>query len=142
MTQWLRRVFNALIESVDLRYGTFPTSADAVAAAAITIAAAAVAWTFGAWTQIVAAVGVTVDTQIWGCTLENFVGAVAQGEVEIARGGVGAEVMLVKVPIVGAVYTFPKPVFVPVGTRISARYRTSTGVADTVDVKLLTTTGF
>jgi len=45
MMIWIRRLFQALIDSGSLRQGVFPTSADAVAALAITIAAAAVAWT-------------------------------------------------------------------------------------------------
>lgn len=138
----LRRLFNSLIASELLRHGVFPTSADGVAAAAVTLTAAAVAWTWGAWAQVVAAAGVTAEVQIIGFTLENFVGAHAQGEVAISSGAAAVEVELGRFPIVSPVYTFPKPIRVPASTRLAARYRTSTGAADTVDVKLLTLTGF
>jgi hypothetical protein len=140
MITMIRRIFEALLESAGLRQGVYPTSADGVAAAAVTIAAAAAAWTWGAWTQIVAATG--AETQIVGFTLENFVGALAQGEAAIGVGGVGAEVELGRFPIVAAVYMLPKPIKVEAGVRLAARYRTSTVVADTVDIKLITLTGF
>jgi len=142
MFQMIARLFTALINSTALRYGTFPTAADGVAAVAITIPAAAVAWTFGAWTQIVAAAGVTVEQQIVGFTLENFVGALSQGEVEIGSGAGGAEAALGRFQSTAGQYLLPSPIRVPAATRLAARYRTATGVADTVDVKLIVLTGF
>lgn len=142
MFVYIRRIFNALVGTSLIRHGVFPTSADTVAAVAITLTALAVAWSAGAWAQIVAAVGVTADTQIVGFTLENFVGAASQGEVMIGIGGAGVEVEIGRYPAAAAAYYFNKALYVPSGTRIAARYRTSTGAADTVDIKLLTTTGF
>ena len=142
MMVMIRRIFQVLVRSDAIRYGTFPTSADGAAALAITIAAAAVAWTFGAWTQIVVLAGVTVETRIVGFTLENFVGALAQGEVEIGTGTAPAGTLLGKFTIVGADVTLPNPIRVPAGVGLVARYRTSTGAADTVDIKLKTQTGF
>lgn len=142
MIVMVRRIFQALIESDTLRHGVFPTAATGAAAAAVTLTANAAGWTFGAWTQIVAAAGVTAETQIVGFTLENFVGAPAQGEVAIARGAGGAEVELGRFPIVSAVYMLPKAIKVQAGTRLSAAYRTANAAADTVDVKLIVLTGF
>ena len=139
--QEVRQLYAAFINSRLIRHGVLPASADGVADVAITIAAAAVAWTFGAYTQIVAAAGITQDTRITGFTLENFVGAAAQGEVEIAIGAGGLEVTIGTYPLGLASSVLPKPLFVPNATRVSARYRTSTGVADTVDIKLTTETG-
>lgn len=142
MANYIRRIFALLFAATALRLGVYPTSADTVAAAAVTITSAAGAWTWGAWGQIVAAAGVTAETKITGFTLENFAGAVAQGEVAIGSGGVGAEVELGRRPIAMADYEFPDPLYVPAASRLVARYRTATGAADTVDVKLLTETGF
>jgi hypothetical protein len=142
MMSLIRRIFVLLLASTALVHGVFPTSADTVAAAAITLTKNAAAWTWGAWTQIVAAAGVTAETHIVGFTLENFVGGAAQGEVAIASGGGGAEVEMGRYPIVSATYMLPHPLYVPAATRLSARYRNSNAVADTVDIKLLTETGF
>lgn len=142
MFQTIKRIFQALIHTVNIRHGVFPTSADGAAALAITLTHAGVAWTWGAWAQIVAAAGVTVETQIVGFTLENFVGALAQGEVAIGIGAGGAEVEIGRYQITNANFVLPKPLYVQNGVRIAARYRTSTAVADTVDIKLNTVTGF
>jgi len=77
-----------------------------------------------------------------GFTLENFVGGVTQGEVAIGFGTAPAGTEIGRFPIVGPVYILPRPIRVPAGNGIVARYRTATGVADTVDIKLITLTGF
>ena len=137
----LRRIFLLLVRPTALRLGVFPTSADGVQANAITLTAGAAVWTAGAWTQIVLAVGVLADTLITGISLENFVGAAAQGEVMIGYGTAPLGTEIARIPMTGAVTMFPRAVWVQAGVGIVARYRTSTGVADTVDVKLLTATG-
>lgn len=141
MLLMIRRLFLLLVRPTFTRLGVLPTSADTVAAAAVLLAAAGGVWTWGAWTQIVAAVGVTADTLVTGLTLENFVGGPSQGEVGIAIGAGGFEVELARVPAASGYYTFPSALLVGTNTRVSARYRTSTGIADTVDVKLLTAAG-
>lgn len=140
--QQVEQLYQNLISSEQLAYGTYPSSADTVSATAIVLTAAGGAWTWGAWAEIVSAAGVTADQQIWGITLEDFSGGASQGEVEIGTGAGGGEVARIRVPSVGAVYTLPKPLRVASGTRIAARYRTSTGVADTVAVKLCRISGF
>ncbi len=143
MMLMIRAIFNALINALNLVYGVIPTSANGVAAAAVTLTSAAVAWTWAVagYVQIAASVG-AADVQVYGLTLENFVGAASQGEVSIGTGLAGFEVEIARVPAVNAGYFFPKPIKVPAGTRIAGRYRTSTGAADSVDCKLLTLTGF
>lgn len=140
MYQFVRRIYLALAEAFSLTQGVFPTSADGVSAAATALTAAAVAWTWGAWAQIVAGTGVTTDVQISGFVLDNFVGANAQGEVQIGTGAGGSEVAIAVSPLVTQ-YTFPKPLGVRAGTRIAARFRTATGVADTCTIKITTLVG-
>jgi hypothetical protein len=137
----VRRIYNNLIGTENLRYGTLPTSADGAAAAAVTLTAAA-AWTFGAWAQIALAAVVAVETQIVGFTLENFVGAASQGEIEIGIGVAPAGAALGRYQSVYGNFILPKPIRIPAATAVVARYRTSTGAADTVDVKLNTITVF
>ena len=141
MLLMIRRLFLLFVRPTGIRLGVFPTSADGVAAAAVTLTANAVVWTWGAWATIVAAVGVTADTGIIGLTLENFVGAPSQGEVGLAIGAAGFEVEIARKPSANGYYEFQNPIMALAGNRISARYRTSTGVADTVDMKVLTATG-
>lgn len=141
MLAMIRRIFLILVDSRALTPGVLPTSADTVAAAALTLTAAA-AWTWGVWVEFIAAAANTVDRQITGLTLENFVGAASQGEVQIGTGAGGAEVVEGTWSVVSHYYTLPNPIRIPPATRIACRYRTSTGVADTVDAKLLTQTGF
>lgn len=143
MMNLIRGLYARLIASSLVRHGVFPTSADTVAAAAVTLTAAAGAWTWGAWTQIVAAAGVTVTTQIRGFTLENPVFGVAalQGEVAVAIGAGGLEVEVGRYPVASPAYEFAVPIAIPIGTRLSARLRTSDAVANTIDIKLLTATG-
>ncbi len=140
MITMIRRIFEALLESASLRQGVYPTSADGVAALAVTLTKNAAAWTWGVWAQIVGATA--AETQIVGFTLENFVGALTQGEVAIGVGAAPNEVELGRFPIVAAVYTLPKPIKVEAGVRLAARYRNANAVADTVDIKLNTLTGF
>jgi len=137
----IRRIFQLLIQSNLITHGTYPRSASGAAAAAITLTAAAVAWTYGAlYTVIVAAT--VADCQLEGVTLENFVGAASQGDVQIATGALGAETVIATVQATAGSYEFRPSTFIPAGTRLTAHYRTSTAVADSVDVKLRVIEGF
>lgn len=142
MMRYLRALFHLLVWPELVVRGTFPTSATDVAAAAVTLTAGVVVWRWALWSQIVAAVGVTAPTLITGLTLENFTGAASQGEIAIAIGEAGSEVEVARFPAASAYYNVFPGILVNAGTRVSARYRTTTGVADTVAVKLLTATGF
>jgi len=137
----IRRIYNVLVGSENIRCGTLPTSADTVACAAITLTAAA-AWTWGAWVQVALGAVLTAETQIVGFTLENMVGAPSQGEVQIGYGVAPLGTELGRFQTVYANFVLPKPIRVLAATGIVARYRTSTGAADTVDIKLNTITGF
>ena len=128
-------IYRALVNSVGITLGVFPTSADTVAAAAITLTSAAGAWTWGVWVEIVSAAGNPNKNEVYGLTLENFVGLLGQGEVQIGTGAGGAEAAIITVPTVGADQSFPV-ITVPPATRIAGRYRDSVAVANTVDVKL------
>ncbi len=134
MRQMIARIFALLVNSGAITHNVYPRSADGSAAAAVTLTAHATAWTAGSYAQIVASS--VADAWLEGVTLENFVGAASQGEVEIATGGAGSEVIIATVQATAASYRWDKASFIPAGTRIAARYRTSTGAADTVDVKL------
>lgn len=140
MFNLIRRLFALLVLPSLVRYGVYPTSADGVAAAAVTLTAVAVAWTWGNYAQIVAAT--TAQCQICGFELQNIVGAVGQGEIQIASGAALTEVPLITVPVNQPDVDLPVPVLVESGVRLSARYRTSTGAADTVDIKLKVRTGY
>lgn len=139
----VKAIYNAIIGTGAVRSGVLPTSADGAAAAAITLTKNAVAWTWGAWAQIVAAAGLTVDTWLVGLTLENLSNPVStiQGEVQVGTGGAGAEAAIGTYPISASVLFLPSRIRIPNGTRIAARFRSSSATADTVDVKLLTQTG-
>lgn len=139
MFEKLKALFEAFIYTVQVRHGVFPTAATGFAAAAVTLTAAA-AWTFGAYVQIVAAVGVTKATLITGFTLENFTGVPSQGEVIIAIGPGGVEVEIGRYQVTTERVQLFNPLYIQNATRISAAYRTSTGAADTVDIKLNTAT--
>lgn len=142
MLLMIRRLFQAFIRPTAVRLGVFPTSADGAAALAVTVTSAAVAWTVAAlWTEIVAAAGVTVDQQLVGITLDNFVGAPSQGEVLLAVGALGSEVEIARFPATVPYYDLVPSLMVLAGQRISAKYRTSTGAADSVDVKLMMARG-
>lgn len=134
MMNLIRAIYNALVGSTLVTHNVYPRAADGAAAAAVTLAAAAVAWTWGAYVQIVAAtIG---DSQVEGISLENFVGAASQGEIQIAQGGVGAEIAFATIQSTNANKDWAKGTRIPAGTRLAARYRTSTGAADTIDVKV------
>ncbi len=140
MSEWVRRIFSALVNTIRITIGVLPTSADTVAAAAVQLTAAAGVWTWGAWAQIVAAAA--VDQQVTGVSLENFVGALAQGEVQIGTGAGGFEAAIITVPITAPYFSLGNSgPFVTAGVRVAARYRTSTGAADNVSVKLVTRLG-
>jgi len=139
----LARLFNAFIRTDRVRAGVFPTSADTVAATPITLTAAAAAWTWGSWAEIVAAAGVTAEQLITHIDIEDIVAAPgAEGEIQIGVGGAGSESAIGTVTINEAQPNFPMALHVNNATRIACRLRTSTGIADTCTVKLRTQTGF
>lgn len=139
---YVRRLYNNLVGSDNIAYGTLPTSADGVAAAAVTLTAKAAAWTWSAaYIQIVATVG-AAEVQLVGASLENFVGAAGQGEVRIGTGLAAAEVEIARFQTTNPQIILPKPIRIAAATRVAGAYRTSTGAADTVDVKLSVLTGF
>lgn len=139
MLLFVKRLINAIVLTTGITKTVLPTAADGAAASAVQLTSAAVAWTFGAWTQIVAAAA--AEQQLSGISLENFVGALAEGEVQIGVGAALAESAIVTVPITAPYIPLADGPLILLGQRVSARYRTSTGAADNVSVKLVTTQG-
>ena len=141
MLRLIRRIYRLIIDTTLVRYGTLPTSADTVAAAAVTVTSAAAAWTWGLWAEIAATVG-TADVWLVAVTLENYVGLGDQSEIAIATGLAGAEVEKVRIQTtVGGLDFTTSPCYIPAGTRVSARFRTNGALANTVDVKLVVKSG-
>lgn len=140
MLELIRRIFNAVVGIVGITIGTVPTSADTVAAAAVLITANAAAWTWGAWTQLALAAVFATDQHLVGISLENFVGAATQGEVEIGQGVAPVGVAVARIPITAAYTPFSNGPRLLGGNGVVARYRTATVVADTVDVKVVVKT--
>lgn len=144
MYQMLIRLYQLFIAGTLQILGVLPSTADTVSAAAVTVTASASAWTWGSYAQIVSAAGNTSVSKVVGLTLENFVvanNAAIQGEIQIATGGSGSEVVFATVPITSDFYSFPFSQMIQSGTRIAARLRTSGTTAATIDVKLQTLTG-
>ncbi|RJQ43386.1 MAG: hypothetical protein C4534_08290 [Gaiellales bacterium] len=141
MFLFIKRLFDVLVHTIGITTTVLPTAADGAAALAVQLTSAAVAWTFGAWTQIALGAVVTANTQIIGVSLENFVGALGEGEVQIGTGTAPAGTAIITVPITANYFPLPGGPLVVPGTGIVARYRTSTGAADNVSVKLVTKLG-
>lgn len=150
MFEFVRRLLRFLIQSNGLTHGVLPTSADTVAAAAITLTSSGLATAYGLWAEIVSAANNGADRLIWGATLENWTNpggnvvlgtVVNEGSIQIGIGAGGAEVMHARFPISSELVIFPKPVLIQGGNRIAARFQSANG-ANSVDIKLLDITGF
>jgi len=135
LTQETRRLYNALINSGNIRYDVLPDGA-----AAITLTAKAAAWTYGAWVQIVASVG-AADVWLVGVAMASPSNTVADYDVDIGAGAAAAEVHLAEVPHWGGMIFLPFPVLVAATTRLAGRTRSSSGLADTVDTKVIVISG-
>lgn len=130
------RLYNALINSGNIRYGTLPDGA-----AAVKLTAKAVAWTYDAWTQIVASVGAG-DVLLAAIYTENP-SAATDYDVNIGSGAGAAEVPLATVPIfLGVAGVLPFPILIAATTRLAGRTRSASGAANTIDVKVGVITGF
>jgi hypothetical protein len=137
MFAFIRAIYNALVNPltlVNLVLNVYPRSAAGVSAAPVTLTATATAWTYGSWAQIVASS--VSNCTLAGFTLENFVGAQSDGEVQIGTGGAGSEAAVATFDCVAAQRDIRLGPYIAAGTRIAARYRTSTGAADTVQIKI------
>jgi hypothetical protein len=138
----LRRLYNNFVGSDNIIYDTLPTSADTVQANAVTLTAKAAAWQWTIVALVIAATSGAAECQLYGATMENFVGAATQGEVRVLLGAAPPEVEIARWPISAPVVLFPKPIRIPAASRVVGAYRTATGAADSVDVKLLVLRGF
>ena len=131
----LRRLYNALINSANIRYGTLPDGAAAV------VLTGGAAWVYGVWAQIVATVG-AADVLLAAVYGENL-SAATDYDVDIGSGAGAAEVHLAAVPIfTGVSGVLPFPILIAAGTRLAGRTRSLAGGADTIAVKVGVITGF
>lgn len=126
-----QRLYNALVGSGNISYATLPDGA-----ASITLTAQAVAWTYGAWAEIVASVG-AADAWLVGVGIEAPSDPAAGYDVDIGDGAAGSEVSIAEVPFFTALYNLPFPARILAATRLAGRTRSSTGVADTIGVKVV-----
>ena len=130
-----RRIYNALIGSDNIRYAVLPDGA-----ASVTLTAAAGAWTYALWSQIAASVG-AADGWLVAVYAENPSAPAAGYDVNIGSGAIAAEVSLAVVPIFQSINPLPFPIRIAATTRVAGRCRSSTGVADTIAVKVGILTG-
>lgn len=126
----VRRIYNALIGSDNIRYAVLPDGA-----ASVTLTAKAVAWTYDAWAQIAASVG-AVDGWLYYVAMENPSNPAAGYDVNIGSGAVASEVSLATVSFFNPVMPLPFPIRIAATTRVAGRTRSSTGVADTIAAKV------
>jgi len=139
MMDLVRRIFRTVVMPNTVRLGTRTTSNDGVAAIATTLTSLAVPWRFGGGASV--GVGLLADGLCYGFCLENFVGAASQGEIKLQFGPTtGPEEHFF--PATEGLTLFPYPIRQPgVIARLFGYYRTSTGAADKVDIKMLTVSG-
>ena len=124
------RLYNAFIGSDNIRYAVLPDGA-----ASVTLTAKAVAWTNGDWAQIAASVG-AADGWLAAVYAENLSAPAAGYDVNIGSGAAAAEVSLAVVPIFQSINPLPFPIRIIAATRVAGRCRSSTGIADTIAVKV------
>lgn len=128
-SQVIGRTFNLLVGSDNIRHVVLPDLA-----VGITLTAKNVAWNYGAWAQIAATVGVA---EFWLTDIfwSDLSAPAAGYQVDIGVGGGGAEATRAAKPVFGpSVHILP--VRIDGGTRIAGRCASSTGVADTIVVKV------
>lgn len=116
------------------------------AAGGIDPANSGVAWTSGAWSQVVAST--SEDDSIIGYMAATALGIFWEGEIDIGTGGAGSEVVVATIPVEN-LYTsnvgyntvlpafLPAPIEIPTGTRVAVRVRSSSTTGRPADIKLV-----
>jgi hypothetical protein len=119
---------------------TYPTAAEGVS---VTSGGGGIAWSYGAWTEIVPSLA--ADTHIAGVTAWSSSFSDVVFEFELGVGAVGVETMLHRwrvygansANIIGNLYLFPVPIGVfPSGSRVSVRLRNSASSSVTFSVSI------
>lgn len=116
------------------------------AAAGIDPANSGVAWTSGAWSQVLAST--SEDDSIIGYLAGSGTAAFWEGEIDIGTGGAGSEVVVATIPVEFAWTTnvgysvvlpafLPSPIEIPSGTRVAVRVRSSSTTGRPADIKLI-----
>ena len=145
----LRRLYNTLVGSENIRYASYPVLATGTT---VTGAGANIK---GAWAEIIAAAAITED--FWIVGLQATLNAVDEYMLDLGVGAGGAEVALItNLPVemdtrvvtavgetdrIHAAALLPYPIRVAANSRIAARLATVGGGSDTAEVKVIVATG-
>ena len=129
----VRRLYNALINSGNIRYAVLPVGAASVALTA------AGAWAWGVWAQIAASVG-AAEAWLYQVAMETPSAPAAGYDVDIGFGTAPAGTHLAEVPFFAALVNLPFPVLIAATIGVVGRTRSSTGAA-TIAVKVGVITG-
>ena len=124
----VRRLYNALINSGNIRYTVLPAGAGSVALTA------AGAWAWGAQAQVAASVG-AVDAWLCQVAMENPSAPAAGYDVDIMVGTAPAGVHLAEVPFFASLVNLPFPIYIAATIGVVGRTRSSIGAA-TIAVKV------
>jgi len=144
----LRRLYNTLVGSENIRYASYPALATGTT---VTGAGANVK---GAWAEIIAAAAITED--FWIVGLQATLNAVDEYMLDLGVGAGGDEVALItNLPVemdtrvvtavgetdrIHAAALLPYPIRVAANSRIAARLATVGGGSDTAEVKVIVAT--
>ena len=132
----VKELYNALLNSGNVRYVAYPVGAPV---AAVSDGAAA-AWAWSAYVQIVAAATIADPCWLVGALCHTGVVETFNGDYAIASGGAGAEADLAIFPVVAGVPTavgvsvalpflFPFPIRVAGTPRLAVRLRKDTAAS-------------
>jgi len=130
----IKQILRSLVQTGNVAYDVLPDGAIPK-----TLASDTGAWDYGAWAEIAASVGVA-DVWLVGLGFQNSSAAV-DFDVDIGIGAGGSESAIGTFPIIAAVFFLPYPIKIAAGTRLAGRCRSSTAIADTIDVKCIVATG-
>ncbi len=129
-------LYNAKINSANIRYLTYPVAAGV----AMVSDGAAAAWAWAAYVQIVAAAVIPAVCWLRGFLAHTGVVEKAYGDLALAFGGVGAETDLPIVPFVAGIPSevginvalptwLPDPIKIVGSPRLAGRIRKNTGAS-------------
>lgn len=136
LSQFVKSMFRAQIESVNVRYVVQPVGAPT---AAVSDGAAA-AWAWAAYVQIVAAATITDPSWLCGITIHTGVVETFNGDFAIASGAAAAEVDLAMFHVVAGIPTavgvsvagplwLPYPIKIVGAPRLAVRVRKDTAAS-------------
>ena len=133
-TQEIRRLYNALINTGNVKYDVLPDGA-----AAKTLTAKNVAWTYGTWVEIKDALA--ANSWLVGIAISNPSDVNADYDIAIGTGAAESEAVIAEVPYYDGLIMLPYAIYIASGARVAGNCRSSSGVADTVACKIIIVTG-